>query len=158
MLLLVLAHRHKVGVHDQNVRGHQDGIGEESMRRLEAMRHLVLVAVAALKQTHRRETGKIPCELLDLRHVALAVDHGLRGVESASEIVERHVARGLAEGLSVADCRHRVEIRDEHEIVALLLEVEHRLHRAEIVAPMQFARGLDACQNSHNSILPNGTP
>jgi hypothetical protein len=37
-----------------------------------------------------------------------------------------------------------MEIGDEHEIFALLLKVEHRLHRAEIIAPVELAGRLDA--------------
>ena len=68
------------------------------------------------------------------------VDRGLRGVEPASKVVERNVARRLPERRAVAHGRHRVEVRYEHEhVLALRLKVEHGLHRAEVVAPVQRA-------------------
>ena len=54
VLLLVLADRDEVGIHDEDVGRHQHRVGEEPVRRLEAVRHLVLVAVAALEKAHRR--------------------------------------------------------------------------------------------------------
>ena len=56
----------------------------------------------------------------------------------------------IAEHRTVAHRRHRVEIRDEHKhVLALRLKVEHRLHRAKIIAPMKLARRLYSRQNSH---------
>ena len=64
----------------------------------------------------------------------------LRRVEPASKVVERDVARRLPERRAVAHGRHRVEVRYEHEhVLALRLKVEHGLHRAEVVAPVQRA-------------------
>ena len=150
MLLLVLAHGNEIGVHDQNVRRHQDGIGKQTMRRIKTVRQLVLVAVATLQETHRRQTRKIPSELLNLRNIALTIHDRLLRVETAGEIVKRHVTRRLTKRNAVANRRHCVEIRDKHEVFALLLKVEHRLHRTKIVTPMELARGLDTRQNSHN--------
>ena len=155
VLLLVLAHRHEVALHDQDVRRHQDGIREEAVRGVEAVGHLVLVAVAALEEAHRREAGEVPRELLHLRHVALAVDDRLRGVKPAGEVVERHLARRRAELRTVPNRGHGVEIRDEHEhVLALRLKVEHGLHGAEVVAPVQLPRRLNACQDTHKLIPP----
>ena len=154
MLLLVLPDRHKVRVHDKDVSRHQHRIREKSMRRLEAVRHLVLVTVATLKKPHRSEARKVPREFLHLGNIALAVNRRLRRVEPAREIVKRHFARRFAEHRTVAHSRHRVEIRDEHEhVLALRLKVEHRLHRAKIIAPMKLARRLYSRQNSHGKVL-----
>ena len=66
--------------------------------------------------------------------------------------VTRDIARHLAQCRPVAHGCHGMVVCDEHEdLLALRLKVEHRLHRAEIVAPVQFARGLDAGKNTHVS-------
>ena len=52
MLLLILAHWNEICVHHENVRSHQYGVGKKTVRRIEAVRHLVLVAVAALEKAH----------------------------------------------------------------------------------------------------------
>ncbi len=151
MLLLVLADGDEVGVHDEDVRRHEDGVGEKAVRRVQSVRELVLVAVAPLQKPHRTQAGQVPRQFLHFGHVALAVEDRLRRIHPARQIVERHVARACAERRAVAHRRHRMEIGDEHEhlVVALVLEVDHGLHRAEVVAPMELARRLDARQNFH---------
>ena len=150
MLLLVLPDRNEVGIHDKDIRRHEDWIRKEPVRRLEAVRHLVLVAVAAFKKPHWSQARKVPRKFLHLGDIALPVDRGLRRVEPAREIVKRHFARRFAEHRAVAHRSHRVEVRDEHEhVLALRLKVEHGLHRPEVVAPVQLPRRLNACQDTH---------
>ena len=153
VLLLVFPDRHEVGVHHQDVRRHQDGIREQAVRRLKAVGELVLVAVTPLEKPHRGQAREIPRQFLHFRHVALAIHHRLLGVEPARDVVERHVPRRRTKRRAVANRRQGVEIRNEHEVFALLLKVEHALHRTEVITPVQLARRLYTRQNPHGSVL-----
>ena len=114
------------------------------MARVGALRDLVLVAVGALKQTHGRDGGEQPGELVHLRHIALAEEHRFRGIEAAGEEGGRGVEGVLAQRGGVGERRERVVIGDEIEGLALLGQLNRGLDRAKVVAEVQRAGGLNA--------------
>ena len=109
-----------------------------------------------------------PREFGHFGDVGLAVERGLRGVEAEGEVVEGDVADVLGEDLpgrargdglvlggEVAIRVPRrpqrgqgVVIGDEVEAVALLLQLDVLLDRAEVVADVQLPGRLDAAQDA----------
>ena len=89
VLLLVLADGHGVRVVEEDVGRHQHRIGEQAEIRGDALGDLVLVAVGALEEPHRRQAPDEPGELAHLGHVALAPEDALLRVEAAGEPVDR---------------------------------------------------------------------
>ena len=63
---------------------------------------LVLVRVGAFEQAHASDGGENPCQFGHFGHVRLAVERGLRRVETEGEVVEGHVADVVSEDLSSA--------------------------------------------------------
>ena len=103
---------------------------------------LSLYECAPLEQRHRRDRQEQPEELGHLGDVRLAEERDLvaRRIEAEREVVERHVARELAELVGVAHRRQRVEIGDEDEaLVARVLQLEKLRDRPEIVADVELA-------------------
>ena len=116
---------------------------------LEPFGELVLVAVAILQHRHGRERGEQPGQLGDFGHIALTEEHRLGRIQSAREKIQRHILRILAPLLCVIERGHRVVVGDEIIGLALVLELDRRLHHAEVVAHMQRAGRLDAGKNPH---------
>jgi hypothetical protein len=49
-------------------------------------------------------------------------------------------------------------VRDEIKRLALFLKAHGRLHRAEIIADVEFSAGLETGENSHGADYGTGTP
>ena len=90
-----------------------------------------------------------PGQLGRLGHVRLDEEGRLLGVEPQREQVDEHVEDVLAEPPGVADAGQRVVVGDEVIGVVALLERDVLPDRAEVVADVQGARGLDSRQDSH---------
>ena len=144
VLFLVAADRHDVRVVNQNVRRHQHRVGEQPVIRREPLGQFILVAVATLEQPHRRERRQQPSQLAHLRHIALAEEHRLGRVEPAREKIQRNVECVFTPFAGVEHRRHRVIVRDKIIRLALLLQLDRRMHHAEVVANMQRPRRLDS--------------
>ncbi len=144
VLFLVLADGDEVTVVDEDVCGHEDGVGEEPVIGGEAASGFVFVAVAVFEHGHGRQGAEDPCEFTDFGDVALAEEGGFGGVEAAGEEVEGEVEDVGAEGFGVLETGERVVVGDEVEGVAFVLEGDGGLHHAEVVAEVQTAGGLDA--------------
>ena len=148
VLQLVLADRHAVGAVDEDVGGHQHGIGEE--RRVDVLRlalRLVLVLRHPLQRAHRRHRAEDPGELGVFGNRGLDEDRALLRIEPGGEPAERHVVdppRHLGRGIVL---RHRVEVHDGEDAGMLVLEAHPVLQGAEIVADVQLARRLHAAEN-----------
>ena len=144
VLDLVLAHRHHGGVVGEDVRGHEDRVGEQPDGGLDAVGELVLVRVRALEQPHAGHGGQQPGDLGHLRHVALPEEDRPPGVHPQGEVGRRQLPDVRAQFLRVVDRRQRVVVRDEEEVLAGLLEGGDVLaDGAEVVAEMGSAAGLD---------------
>ena len=150
MLHLVFAHRDKVRVVQQDVRGHQHGVGEEPGVHIAQPVLLVLEAVRQRHARVREETLQVPGQLGALRHVALAVEHGALGVQPKRHPRRGHGVSVFSQGGAVLDLGQGVQVRDEQERVvgAFVRQFNGRLDRPQDVAEVRGAGALDACQNA----------
>ena len=144
VLFLVLADGDEVTVVDEDVCGHEDGVGEQAVIGGEAASGFVFVAVAVFEHGHGCQRAEDPCEFTDFGDIALAEERGFGWVEAAGEEVEGEVEDVGAEGFGVLETGERVVVGDEVEGVAFVLEGDGGLHHAEVVAEVQTAGGLDA--------------
>ncbi len=92
MLFLVFTDRHTISKDDEDIRRHQNRVGEQPGVGLETLADLVLVAVAFLQQRHRRDVGQDPGQLGYLWQVALAVEDRALRIESAGQKIECDIA------------------------------------------------------------------
>src|SRR5204862_328491 len=87
-----------------------------------------------------------------LRHVRLHEhDRPLR-VEPGGEQPDRHVDRALRQGRGVVGLRDGVQVNHAEETVVLVLQANPVLDRAEIVADVQLARGLDTGEDARHGL------
>src|SRR5258707_106586 len=73
---------------------------------------------------------------------------GLVGIEAEREVVQGHVAGVVAKAHRVMNGRERVVVGDEVEALALVLQGDVLADGAEVVAQVEFARGLGAAQDA----------
>ena len=75
-------------------------------------------------------------------------------IEAEGQQINRPVKRVLGEFFLVTDRGQSVEVRDEVEraVVALFLKSDVLLDRAEVVAPVERAGGLDAGECTHGGV------
>ena len=157
MLLLILADGYRVGFVKQDVRRHQNRIGEKSVVRDKAFGDLVLVAVRALKKPEPGDRVQDPREFADAADVGLPEERGLFGIQPACEIVERKTPDAHAQVVRLRVNRQRMQIRDEQIRIPgiLVLELDRGFHRPEIVADVQNAGRLDAGENPFSHAAPH---
>ena len=97
VLHLVLADRHEMRAIDQNVGGHQHRIVEQADAGVDALVDLLLVRDGPLQQAHVGDGAENPGQFRHLRHVGLAEEDGLVGIEAEREIIEGDVERCSAQ-------------------------------------------------------------
>lgn len=154
VLDLVLAHGHHVRAIEQDVRGHQHRIGEESEVGGEPARHLVLVGVGALEVREGHHRAEDPVQLEHLRHVALAEERGARRIDAQREEARGGLERERPRPCGVADRRQRVQVGDEVERLARILKADELPHRSDPVAEVEPSRRLQARDDAHVSPAP----
>ena len=71
VLFLILTDGDDVGVVEEDIGGHEGGVGEEGVVGGEAFGDLVLIRVAALEEAHGADSGEDPGEFVDFRDGAL---------------------------------------------------------------------------------------
>ena len=157
VLLLIAAHGHDVRVVHENVCGHQNRVGKEPVIRREALGHLVLVGVPTLQEPHGCHGPQNPRKLADLGKVGLAVEDRSFRIEAAGEIIERDVVHQAPAQGPVAHRGHRVEIRDEIDALALVLQLDVLRHRAEIVSQVALAGRRNPRKAPHRYSCPATT-
>ena len=144
MLALVVADRHDVGLVEQDVARHQDGVGEE------AGGDEVLAFALLLELSHAAELSEPgdgreqPSRLGVRRHMALQEERRALRLEADGEEQRRQVERAVVEVLRVVVDGDRVQVDDAEEGVARLLRRDVLAHRADVVADVFGTRGLDA--------------
>ena len=146
MLLLILADGHNVRVIEQNIRGLQDRIDQQTgTDRLDALA-FALVLRHALEPADRGEAVEHPGQLGVLFHIGLAEDGAGLRVDAAGDVERGDFARLGAEvgGLDGLGDGDRVEIDDAEDVIELILHLDPLAEGADIVADVQFARGLNA--------------
>jgi hypothetical protein len=154
VLLLVLAHRHLVGVVEQDVRGHQDRVVEQAGAHRFLARGAVLVLRHALQPPDWRHAVEEPARLGVGADVALDEERALAGIETGRQ---EHGGQGAglsSEQLRVLGDRERVEVDDAEVVLLVALLGRPALDRAQVVPEMHVARGLDAAE--HAGAPPRG--
>ncbi len=121
------------------------------------MSDLVFIAMSALEQSHRSECTEDPGQFADFWQIALAPKNAAFRIESAGEKIERYVDRIFAALRGVSQRRHRVIIGDKIKRFAALLQLDRGFDRAEIVADVKGAGGLNAGEDAHDGNSPDQT-
>ena len=149
MLLLVGAHRHELGLVEQDVRRLQHRIGEQADARAIGFLPLRLV----LELRHARglaeagDAAEDPGELRVLGDVALDEQGAAPRLEARGEELRDREARAPAQLRGVLVHRDGVQIDHTVERVVVALQRDPLAHRAEIVAEVKRISGrLDARQ------------
>ena len=149
MLPLVVADRDDVGLVEEDVAGHQHRVGKEAggdevlaLRLLLELRHPPQLAEA-------RHGTEQPGGLGVRDDVALR-EHGRPvGVEPRREQHRGAGERVLPQLLGLEVGRDRVQVDDAEERLALVLQRDVVPDRADVVAEMLRACGLDAAEDPH---------
>ena len=149
MLSLVLSDGHEIGLVEQDVGGHQNGVGEEGMGRFFSVGELVFVGVCQLEPRDRLYDAKEPGQFLDFRDIALAEEDGFFRIETEGEKIKGHIHRVLAQKGCICNGGEGMIVRDENIGFALLLKLDALLHHAEVVAEMKLSGRLYARENTH---------
>jgi len=150
MLFLILADRNFFALKEEDVGGHEDRIGKESVVGGNAARRLVFKAVATFEEPHRREVGEDPGQLLHLGEIGLYPEGTLFRIHPQGKKVDGRFHRPFRQGLTVTDRGHGVIVGDEAEELLILLIIDHLLHHAEVVTEMEGAGRLNAGEHAHN--------
>ena len=137
VLLLIPPDRNQVCIVKKNIRCHQHGIRKQPMRRRESPGHLVLERVTPLKQPHRRDCAQDPSQLGYLRHVRLTEKYRTRRVQPTCKEVQRKIPYIRTHGLGIPHRCQSMQVRNKVKRLASLLQLDRRLHHAEIIAQMR---------------------
>ncbi len=139
MLNLVFPDRYLLTVKDQDISSHQNWIAEKRVIGCDPFGDFVFVAMCPLQQSHRGKLGENPVEFEDLWHITLYPEGRFIGIKPHREIIHRRIQCVLAKCLSIFRSGQRVVVCYKGEEFILLLQLDHRLHRSEIVSDMEFA-------------------
>ena len=160
---LVGAHRHPVGLVDDDVGGLQQRVAEEAVGAEVAVLELLLLLLErrhALQPGERREHGQQQVQLGVLRHLRLDEQHAFLGVEAGAEVIDGdfpHPGANLSR-IRVAG-GEGVPVGDEVEGLVVLLQLHPVIQGTEKVAQVQRAGRPHATQNPlfrHAVSLPTG--
>ena len=149
MLPLVVADRDDIGLVEQDVARHQDGIREEpgGDERLPFALLLELSHPAELSEPG--DGREQPSGLCVAGDVALQEERAALGCEPDGEEQRGQVEGAVVQLLRVVLDRDRVEVDDAEVGVALLLGRDVLAHRADVVADVLGTRRLDAGEDAH---------
>ncbi len=154
MLALVLPHRDLVRLVQQDVRGHEDGVGEQPDGRVlgALLGGLVLELCHSARFTVAGDAHEDPRQLVVLRHVRLHKEGGLFWVDAQGQQL-RHAREGALTQLLGVVSRHGdgVLIGDEVEGVIRLLQLNELLDCSQVVAEVVTIAG--GLQSGHHSLL-----
>ena len=151
VLALVVADGHLVGAVGQHVRRHQHRIREQTdghelaldARLLLELMHSPEVAVGG----HARQQ---PAQLGVLEHVALAEEDAALRVQTGRQQDRRGVVHRLAQPRRVVGDGGRVQVDDAVDPLAALLPGHVLRDRADVVAEVLAAGGLNAGEDPHS--------
>ena len=154
VLTLIFAHRHFIGVVEEDVGGLESGVGEESGRDEIglALGGLVLELRHTAQFTERDGAFHDPTELGVLGNVTLHEDRRLLGVESDGEQSGGEIECARTDDSGAIGHGEGVEIDDSVERVAFGLTTHPIAKGTEIVAEVHRTGGLDARQNSGHGL------
>src|SRR5512133_1048879 len=156
MLALVVTDRDDVGLVEEDVARHQDGVGEERGGDEVLLGRLLLELGHAAELAVARHGRQQPGRLGVRGYVALDEDGRALGVEAGREQHRGDVERALAQRSRVVLDRDRVQVDDAEEGLALFLRLGVLAEAPAVVADVGAAGGLDAAedpQRASKSIL-----
>ncbi len=172
VLLLVSAHRNPVGSEHQNIRSHQDGIGEQRHRdalvRVTRTAFFVslnrgLVGVGAVHESLRGHAAENPGQLRDLRNIGLPVEKSAPGIQPESQpgcsyfqTRAMHLGRIL-----LFDQRVIIGQKIEIAVVLAVTRLHARPDRTDVIAQMRRAGRRNAREIGflmHTSLLQMQSP
>jgi hypothetical protein len=144
MLLLVLADRHMRGAVEQNVGSHQARIGKQAERGvLTVLAGLVLELGHAVHPADAGDAIEYPGKL-GMLHDARLVEHDvLLRIDAGGKERRRDLARLVLQIVMHELGCQRMQVDDAINAVRLVLQRDEFFDRAEIVAEMEIAGGLN---------------
>src|SRR5712691_5280770 len=156
VLELVLTHGNERCPVQEHVGRLQHGIVQQARRHALLALRLVLELRLALELAERRDGVEQPVQLSMLGHVGLHEHDAPLRVESRGQEADRHVERALPQGRHVVRLGDGVQVHDTEQALVLVLQPDPVLHRTEIVADVQLARGLNAGEHARHGLTSYG--
>ena len=159
MLGLILPHGYEVGVVDQNVGSHQDGVGKQTaVDIVGVLGALVLELGHAGQLTKLGVAGQHPRQLGVGRHMALHKQDVFLGVDAHRQQQGGQFAGAATQLGGVLAHGQRVQVR--HHIQAVVVRLQQRpvAHRTDIVAQGGRAGGLNARENAFAFFVCHNSP
>ena len=145
MLLLVLTHGDEIRLVQEDVRRHQGGIGEEAaVDVVGVLCALVLELGHAAQLPEHGVAVEDPAELGMLVHMALQEEGVLLRVQTAGDVLGKLGGGAAAQLLGLLAHGDGVQVGHEIKAVKLIRQLRPVFHRAQVVAQVQIAGGLDA--------------
>src|SRR5919108_3378638 len=151
VLALVFPYRHLVGLVEQDVGGLEHWVEEQAgAHELLLARRLVLELVHALQVAVGGDRAQQPGQLRVLVKVGLAEEDAASGIEPGGDHHGRGVEHVLRQGLGVVGDARGVQVDDAVDRrIAAFLTGQVAPDRADVVAHVLAARGLDAAEDAH---------
>ena len=151
VLALVVPDRDPVGLVQEDVAGHQDGVGEQPGRHELALLGLVLELRHPPELAVARHGREQPTRLGVRGDVALGEHRRASGVEPGRDEHREQVEGLLVQVARVVLDRDRVEVDDAEERLSELLRARVLAEPSDVVAEMLVAGGLDAREDPHST-------
>ncbi len=145
---LVLADRHPAGLVDHDVGRLQDGVVEQPHAVLDAVLALLLVGWRAFHPADRHDRVEDPRQLGVLGKVRLTDQRAAVGVEADGEQIKHHLVRQPPHLRTVVDGGHGVVVDNAVDRLVPVLERDVVELRAEVVAQVRGAGGLDPAEDA----------
>ena len=148
MLLLVGAHGDVIRLVQQNVRGHQAGVGEQA-----GVDVVGVLSGFVLKLGHAGELAELgvavehPGQLGVLRHLALDEEDALFQVDAHGQQQGVGLQHVLAQGGGLLAHGDGVEVRQAVDAFVIFLQADKILQGPQVVAQGEGARGLDQAED-----------
>ncbi len=153
MLLLVDADRDEIRLIEQDVRRHEDRIGEQTdVDVVLVLRALVLELRHAVHLPHVGVAVEDPGELRVRGNVGLEIENALIRVNAARDVEDQQRARSFAQHGGILADRDRVLVDDAVKALVFILQIRPVLQCAEIVAQREVAGRLHSRKDNFFSI------
>ena len=148
MLGLVGTYGHVVCLIQENIAGHQGGIGEETgIDVLRVFGALVLELGHAAKLAELGAAGQNPAHFRMGGHMALDENQAFLRVKAAGQEQGEGLETLLLSELRVDMHRQGVEVGNEIIAFVVRLHLSPVLHRSQVIAQGKDTRGLDAAED-----------
>ena len=148
VLALVIAHGHQRGVVEEDVRRHQDRIGEQPDPDRLLRPRLVLELRHPPQLAHGRGALEEPGQAWMLGDMALEEEGAPVRVETRGQEQGRSLERSRAERFGVDVDGQGVEVHEAVEGLVVVLEGDPVAQRSQVIAEMEVAGGLDPREDS----------